>query len=136
MLAAVAGLQLMPENVNALFRLEAAAGVTATLDPSDGDEALPDTAAVAWVNRPVFSGAADLFNNVFTDEFLFHYGSFAVFPGLHQEAFYIVRMLARVLHSRGDLPVQFFQPAQDMAAATLMISDAVARKAGLHRARS
>lgn len=132
-LAAVAGLQLVPDNVNALFRLEATAGLAATVDRNQGGEALPDAAAVAWVNRPVFAGAADPFNNVFTDEFLFHYGSFAVFPGLRQEAFYIVRMLARVLHSRGDLPVQFFQPAQDLAAATLMIGDAVARKAGLHR---
>jgi hypothetical protein len=41
------------------------------------------------------------FNNVFTDEFLFHYGSFVVFPGLRDEAFYIVRMLAQaVLHAR------------------------------------
>ncbi|MGH3070797.1 MAG: hypothetical protein ACRDNB_00840 [Gaiellaceae bacterium] len=132
-LAAVAGLQLMPENVNALFRLEAAAGLAATADPSDGGGALPDAAAIAWVNRPVFTGPVDPFNNVFTDEFLFHYGSFTVFPGLRQEAFYIVRMLARALHSRGDLPVQFFQPAQDMAAATLMIGDAVAREARLHR---
>lgn len=132
-LAAIGGLQLMSENANALFRLEAAAGVVMTLAPADGT-AIADEAALAWVNRPVFAAATDPFNNVFTDEFLFHYGSFAVFPGLREEAFFIVRMLARAaLHTRGDFPAGFFRPAQDLAAATLMVSDAVARKAGLRR---
>ncbi len=132
--AAIAALQLLPENVNALFRLEAAAGVAATVARTDGGAVISDGAALAWVNRPIFSGPADPFNNVFTDEFLFHYGSFTIFPGLREDAFYIVRMLARaVLHSRGNLPAQFFQLAQNLAAATLMIGDAVARKARLHR---
>jgi hypothetical protein len=38
-----------------------------------------------------------------------------------------------VLYTRRDLPNEFFQPAQRLAAATLMLSDAVARKARLHR---
>jgi hypothetical protein len=133
-LAAIGGLQLLPENANALFRLEAAAGVASTIAPIDGGNVIADDATLAWVNRPAFAAATDPFNNVFTDEFLFHYGSFAVFPGLQEEAFFVVRMLARaVLHTRGNLPAQFFQPAQDLAAATLMVGDAVARKAGLHR---
>lgn len=133
-LAAIAALQLLPQNANALFRLEAAAGIAATLTSVEDGAPLVDDAVLAWVNRPVFGGAADPFNNVFTDEFLFHYGSFAVFPGLREDAFYIVRMLARaVLHAQGNLPASFFQPTQDLAAAALMTSDAIARKAGLHR---
>lgn len=133
-LAAIGALQLMPENANALFRLEAAAGVATTISPVANGAAIADEAAIAWVNRPVFSAAADPFNNVFTDEFLFHYGSFVVFPGLREEAFFIVRMLARaILHTRDDLPAPFFRAAQDLAAATLMISDAIARNAALGR---
>src|SRR5436305_2087704 len=75
-LAAIAALQLLPRNANALFRLEAAAGVAATHTPVDDGAPIADDAALAWVNRPVFGGATDPFNNVFTDEFLFHYGSF------------------------------------------------------------
>jgi hypothetical protein len=133
-LAAIAALKLLPQNANALFRLEAAAGVASTATPVQGGGAIADGAVVAWVNRPVFGGIGDPFNNVFTDEFLFHYGSFVVFPGLREEALFIVRMLGRaILHSRGDLPTAFFQRAQDLAAGTLMISDAVARKARLGR---
>jgi hypothetical protein len=132
--AAIGALQLVPENANALYRLEAAAGVASTLTPVAAGASIADEAAVAWANRPVFGASADPFNNVFTDEFLFHYGSFVVFPGLREEAFFIVRMLARaVLHGQRDLPHEFFQPAQRLAAATLMVSDAMARKAGLHR---
>jgi hypothetical protein len=132
--AAIGALQLVPENANALFRLEAAAGVASTVASVAAGAGMADEAAVAWVNRPVFGASADPFNNVFTDEFLFHYGSFVVFPGLREEAFFMVRMLARgVLHRRRDLPLDFFQPAQRLAAATLMVSDAMARKAGLHR---
>jgi hypothetical protein len=133
LLATIAALQLLPQNANALFRLEAAAGVAVTLAPVEEIVPIADDAVLAWVNRPVFGGEIDPFNNAFTDEFLFHFGSFVVFPGLRDEAFYIVRMLARaVLHTRGRLPAAFFQPAQNLAASTLMISDAVARKAGLH----
>jgi len=133
-LAVIGALQLLPQNANALFRLEAAAGVAATLASAHAGTPIADDAVLAWVNRPVFSGATDPFNNVFTDEFLFHHGSFVVFPGLREEAFYIVRTFARaVLRARGNLPARFFHPAQDLAAATLMVSDAVARKAGLHR---
>jgi hypothetical protein len=132
--AAIGALQLLPENANALFRLEAAAGVASTVAPVGAGAGIADEAAIAWVNRPAFGAVADPFNNVFTDEFLFHYGSFVVFPGLREEAFFVIRMLARaVLHARHDLPNEFFQPAQSLAAATLMLSDAVARKAGLHR---
>jgi hypothetical protein len=133
-LAAIGALQLLPENANAIFRLEAAAGVASTAAPVEDGSGIADEAAIAWVNRPIFGAVADPFNNVFTDEFLFHYGSFVVFPGLREEAFFIVRMLARaVLHTRRDLPNEFFQSAQRLAAATLMLSDAVARKARLHR---
>lgn len=37
----------------------------------------------------MFGGADERYNKVSTDEFLFHYGSVAVFPGLRDEAFYI-----------------------------------------------
>ena len=82
----------------------------------------------------MFTGAIERFNNVFTDECLFHYGSFVVFPSLHEEAFFVFRMLARaVLHTRGALSDDFFRPAQALAAATLMTSDAIARKARIGR---
>jgi hypothetical protein len=133
LIAAIGALQLLPQNANALPRLEAAAGVARSLGAVEGGAPIADERVLAWVNRPVFANAG-VFNNVFTDEFLFHYGSFVVFPGLREDVFFVVRMLARaVLHSRGLLAADFFRRAQALAAATLMTSDAVARKAGLGR---
>lgn len=133
-LATIAALQLIPENANALARLEGAAGVATGLAPSPGGAAISDETVLAWVNRPLFADSDSPFNNTFTDEFIFHGGSFVVFPGLREDAFFVVRMLARaVLHSPGSLDHDLFRAAQSLAAATLMTSDAIARKAGLGR---
>jgi hypothetical protein len=134
LIAAISALQLIPINANALARLEAAAAVASALPARPEGGGVTGDRALAWVNRPVFTGDIERFNNVFTDEFLFHYGSFVVFPGLHEEAFFVIRMLARaVLHTRRALSDDFFRPAQALAAATLMTGDAIARKARMGR---
>jgi hypothetical protein len=138
--AGFGALQLVPENVQHLLRLEVAASVAAGL-PSIAD--LPPMSNQRWraaANGPFMTNFAlsmleDPVSHPFTEAITFHGGSYVIFPGLEAEAPFILRQL---LHAIFRLPPpiddsQFNRGAIRAVHAGLLVSDAVARRAGLRR---
>src|SRR5947199_1784316 len=97
-LAAVAALQLMPENADRSVRLEVLAHVAASIGPNSIVQQIPpdvwNTICNSWplADSPVAS-AEDPFESLFTEAFTFFDGSYVVFPGITEEATYILKHL-------------------------------------------
>jgi hypothetical protein len=134
-LAQLAALQLLPENAQTLFRLECGMQlVTRRRREQKGDRALPRARLARWVNKSPFASFEDPLNNPFTDEFTFFGGSYVVFPGNVENAFFILRRLARGLFLRGDVPDRAtWGQAANFVLAAVRVSDEIARRAGLTR---
>ncbi|HYU99713.1 MAG TPA: hypothetical protein VE977_12855, partial [Pyrinomonadaceae bacterium] len=99
LLAAVGALQLMPENAYRSVRMEALAHTVASLSQSEDGERMSlevlGTICNAWplADSPIAS-AEDPFESLFTEAFTFFDGSYIVFPGITEEATYILKHLS------------------------------------------
>src|SRR5438874_1961113 len=71
----------------------------------------------------------------FTEAFMFHGGSFTVFPGIAEDSTFILRHLADALFlSSGPFPdKRFLGKARALLTAVLALSDELAHRAGLRR---
>src|ERR1700730_1841575 len=99
LLAAAAALQLMPENADRSVRLEVLAHAIASINPNDGmgriSPEILNTVCNTWplADSPIAS-AEDPFESLFTEAFTFFDGSYVVFPGITEEATYILKHLS------------------------------------------
>lgn len=142
LLAAVAGLQLMPENADRTVRLEFIAHAVASVN-SKGFGTKPkvklkqiekickcdssDIEQIVWMEDP--------FNNSFTEAFTFHGGSYIVFPGIAEEPTFILRHLAAAILIKFEqfTNLQFKAEAQNVLLMILALSNEIAKRAGLDR---
>lgn len=140
LVAGFGALQILPENAHHLLRLEVGAAVASGLSPTADLPALSNQRWRVAVNGPPLADPGilaleDLAEHPFTEALTFHGGSYVIFPGLEADAPYILRELAHTVF-RLPPPVEdpwFNEEAYCATRAALVVSDAVARRAGLGR---
>src|ERR1017187_23819 len=88
LLAAIAGLQLMPENAERIVRLEALAYIVASGKSKRSRRIAPHilTRLCNCEALRSIAHAEDPFDSVFCEEILFHGGSYRVLPGITEHA--------------------------------------------------
>jgi len=142
LLTSVAGLQLMPENADRSVRLEFLAHVVASIN-SKGFSSKPKVnlkqfEKICKCDSPGIEQIVlmeDPFNNPFTEAFTFHGGSYIVFPGIAEEPTFILRHLAKAIFINAEpFPSQQFKTeVQDIVLTVLVLSNEIAKRAGLER---
>jgi hypothetical protein len=136
--AGVGALQLLPDNGGRIWRLEAAAGVLATCSPN-GANHMSNARWSRWINgaelTEVLGVSEDPFPNLFTDAFTLPSGSFVVFPGLEEDAIFVLRhvIAACVRLAESSDGEQFGRLTQPLWMSVLSLSDEVATRASLAR---
>ncbi len=140
LLAAVSGLQLMPQNADRYVRLEALAHVTAATPPQPNNPRVnSETLALisnSWpFDQSGVASAEDPFENLFTESFTFYEGAHTVFPGITENPAYILKQLSIGLfrHPEGFSPYQLKRDASSLIQGILNLSDEISRRAGLSR---
>lgn len=136
--ASAGALQLVPANTERILRLEVLALVGSSL-PASQLEPTPHRLRQTLNGAVVapISGLEDPFENPFTESICYHGGSYIVLPGASAGVATRLRYLLRALHlDEVALPRSFLRTAAEIASACLLISDAVARRAGLPRVQS
>jgi hypothetical protein len=138
--AGVAALLLMPENADRLGRLEVAAAFVAGLRVTGSRPRMSSSRWRKYLNSPPMSDFAlvsmeDPFDNPFTEAFTFFGGSFVVFPGIVENATYILRHLMKAIFLAGvPFPDREFQErVKRFSLGVLRVGNALARRAGLER---
>lgn len=140
MVAAVGALQLMPENADRSVRLEVLSHIAASIGPSAIVEQIPpdvlNTICNSWplADSPVAS-AEDPFESLFTEAFTFFDGSYVVFPGITEEATYILKHMSMGIfrHPQGFSNYRFKKDAAALIHGVLLLSNEIAKRAGLDR---
>jgi len=137
--ASVAALQLIPANADTLLRLETLSAMIPLEQTRSGKpRPISPRRLAKLVRHPDLIGAIqreDPFNHLFTEAFRFIGGTYIVFPGLSEEATYTLRHVCRALFlwhpPIGDADFQTW--ATRLVHSTLLLTDAVAKRAGLKR---
>lgn len=138
LLAAIAGLQLMPENADRGVRLDVLAHVCVARQPRRRKLPVSRSRLRRICDAPVLQllrKLEDPFPNPFTENMTFFGGGFIVFPGRFDETTFVLRHLCMVLF-QPSVPfpdTQFVTDARGLIAVVLAISDAMADSAGLER---
>jgi hypothetical protein len=96
LIAALAGLQLVPQNADRLLRLEGGVQTVASLDGVPARR-VTRSELDAWLAATPFAVGEDPFNNSFVEELPFVGGSYRVLPGLMDGSAYLVRRLAAAI---------------------------------------
>ncbi len=83
----------------------------------------------------MFYSSEDPFNNQFTEAFSFYGGSYIVFPGIAEEQTFILINLVKAIFFEGEnfFNEQFKRKAYQLTLAILLLSNEIARCAGLER---
>lgn len=140
LLAADAALQLIPQNAERTLRLEALAHVAASLQPAINKPAItPDELQEIVTRYPLGEGpiaaAEDPYENLFTEAFAFHGGSYTVLPGIIGDSTFILEHLATaILRYPTPFPHYVFErDARHLLWATLALLSTVCTRANLAR---
>ncbi len=141
LLAAVGGLQLLPENAHRAIRLEVFAHVVASLEdqqpnrPHASRNRLSQWCTTGVLGQGWVAAQEDPFDNPFLEAFPFHGGNFLVFPGIADESTFVLHLLCEALFAEPDAfsdPL-FVGEARELLSAVLALSNEVAKLAGLVR---
>ena len=141
LLAAVGGLQLLPENADRAIRLEVFAHVAASLEDQQPNRPHVSRNRLSqWCNTGVLgqgwvAAQEDPFDNPFLEAFPIHGGNFLVFPGIADESTFVLHLLSEALFAEPDAfsdPL-FVREARELLSAVLALSNEVAQRAGLVR---
>jgi hypothetical protein len=138
LLAAVGALQLMPENAGRAARFEALAHVAASI-PQESHRA---DIKLNRLKSVLNSGPLASFGIVkdedphefaFTESFAFIDGPFTVFPGIADDTTFILQHLLKAIfrHRRQIDNQEYLDRAFQLTLAGLLLSDEIARRAGL-----
>ena len=139
-LAAVGGLQLLPENADRALRLEAFAHAAATLDDEPDKSRITLHRLRQFANTEPLGGAGVAkqeypCDNALTEAFTYHGGMHIVFPGhVDESTFHLRHLAAAVSADPASYPApDFVTRADRLLAAVLALSTEIARRAGLGR---
>jgi hypothetical protein len=140
-LAAVGGLQLLPENADRAVRLEAFAHAAAALENEANKSHISLHRLRQFANSEPLGGVGvavheDPCDNAVTEAFTYHDGMYIVFPGQTDEVTFHLRHLAAAVSADPDAyPVpDFVVAAAQLLKAVLVLSTEIAWRAGLGRA--
>jgi hypothetical protein len=136
----LAALQLIPENADRTITLEALTHQAASVNTEDertriSTEELDAVCNSTQLSNSSIARADDPLDNPLTEAFIFHGGSFVVFPGIADDAAFIFRHLTNALFfSNEPFPDASYQrQAGALIFAVLTVSTEIARRAGLGR---
>lgn len=137
-LAAIGGLQLLPENADHIVRLEAFAHAAAALGDEAGQHPISRNRLRQLANTEPLGGKGiaqheDPCDNALTEAFTYHGGMYTVFPGQVDEATFQLRHLAAAVFANPDAypTPEFADQADKVLLAILVLSTEIARRAGL-----
>jgi hypothetical protein len=140
LLAAIGGLQLMPENGNQIFRLEMLAHVVASCpyDQTGNKQRLSTGKLRTLCNTDVIAGIVaaqeDPNPNPLTCSINFYGGSYIAFPGISSHPTQTLQLLIHSLFFKNDaFDKEFIARCYNTIRCVLIIGDAIAQKAGLGR---
>lgn len=137
LLAAIAGLQLMPENAERIVRLEALAYIVASGKSKRSRRIAPHilTRLCNCEALRSIAHAEDPFDSVFCEEILFHGGSYRVLPGITEHATFILkRIMETIFFHRDTFPdASFVRSAARLIHGTLALSERMCEAAGVRR---
>jgi len=140
LLASIAALQIIPENIERAFRLQVLAEVIGSI-PHDGRKRivsphnLRQICNTPPIGRSWISSMEDPFENCFTDAFTFFGGNYVVLPGVGEEGIFAFKHICNAIfkNANGRLDQEFVKSAYGLILATLLISNRICEKANLHR---
>jgi hypothetical protein len=137
LMTSVAALQLLPQNAERALRLEALANVISTLPCRHDNPVMSITKLRRVCNSPPLadiSSQEDPSEQAFTEAFTFIGGSYVVFPGIVDDATFVLRHLAQAITQyKKPFPRVFYDTAVRTLGAGLTLSDLVTTRAGLSR---
>jgi hypothetical protein len=138
LLETVAGLQLMPENIERTIRLEALAHIIASISINNSKPKISSNKLGRICNSMVpeeITRMEDPFETPFTDEISFFGGSYIVFPGYGGDSVFVFRHLLRAIFQIPDelINPEFISKARMLISAILSISDEIAHNIDLRR---
>ncbi|WP_147286267.1 hypothetical protein [Streptomyces parvulus] len=135
-----AALQLIPENIPCLVRLQRLAAVGACLPGRPESPRLSPSRLRSLLKDPVISCAAvrsqeDPYNDLYTAEVPFHGGPYLVAQGLTERSAYTLSLILRsIFGPQGEtLPAAYRDTARQLAHAVLSLSHSVLGRGGLTR---
>lgn len=135
LLSACGGLQLLPENGNRLWRLEALAAVAQ--GSTRGDRHARPADLQRLLNEGQLDAVAgqqeDLYDDLLVEEVAFHLGSYRIGGGLAEDGVPVLRLVMRAALLTDILPSETRIALSQTAAAALHLSDHVLHAAGLAR---
>ncbi|MET7381815.1 hypothetical protein ABZT08_23835 [Streptomyces sp. NPDC005526] len=141
LVASAAALQLIPQNIPRLVRLQRLASIGACLPSRPDAPRLSPSKLRALLKDPLVSGSQiraqeDLYDDLYTAEVSFHGGPCLVAQGLTSRCAHTLDLMLRSIlgpDGQAGLPAQFVRETQLWAHTALRLSDAMLRRAGLHR---
>ncbi|MCW8382397.1 hypothetical protein [Streptomyces justiciae] len=135
-----AALQLIPENIPCLVRLQRLAAVGACLPSRPEAPRLSPSKLRSLLKDPVISSPAvrsqeDPYNDLYTAEVPFHGGPYLVAQGLTERSAYTLSLVLRSVFGpqAGKLPAAYRREAGHLVQAVLGLSNALLARAGLTR---
>lgn len=140
LLSKIAALQLMPANADHAMTLDAIAHAVASQKyvPHQPEISLKRLRQIC--NSPAITGgpiglSEDPSEQMFTEAFTFEGGSYVVFPGIVDDATFILRNLAKAIFLSRESPFtqEYLQQSRVLTTAILKLSDIIASKAGIKR---
>ena len=138
--ACAAALQLLPENIPYLVRLERLAAIGATLPSRPSAPCISPSKLRSVLKHPLVSGESvrsgeDQYDDVYIEEVPFHGGPRLVMQGLTSRSAHTARMLLNAIHGPAgeSLPETYRREATGLTLALLDLSDVICSRAGLNR---
>lgn len=135
-----AALQLMPENIPFLIRLQRLAAVGAALPPARDARPLSPSRLRALLRDPLISGEdvrreEDPYEDLYVEEVIFHNGPSLVIQGLTNHSAHTLRILLNAIFRLRDngLPPKYVEHAWLLVPAVLALSNTACSRAGLTR---
>ena len=140
LLSKIAALQLMPANADHAMPLDALAHAVASQQyvphqPEISLKRLKQICNSSTITTGPIGHSEDPSEHMFTEAFTFEGGSYVVFPGIVDDATYVLRNLTKAifLSRESPFPPEFVQQARIITTAILKLVDLIASRAGMKR---
>lgn len=133
-LCACAGLQLLPENAAHLQLLKRAAARAAATSPAEGGETnAPTPGALGdWVDSQS-EGTQLPLPGLHCAEVVLATGGYRIFPGAYEDEYWVLELLLGISLEDSELPTTFVEEARAIGLTALILSEAIANRAGVQR---
>ncbi|MFG3539436.1 hypothetical protein [Streptomyces clavifer] len=135
-----AALQLIPENIPCLVRLQRLAAVGACLPhrpdaPRLSPSKLRSLLKESVIGDPIVRAQEDPYNDLYTAEVSFHGGPYLIAQGLTERSAYTLSLILRSIFGPAgeELPADYLREAGRLTQVLLRLSHSVLKQAGLSR---